>query len=157
MTDILRRTTLMVRDADRALAWYVGVFGMTVWMDTPFTLSGTQLAAGARGDRTRLVLLRCEHEWIGMIGLLQWIDPPQDAPAELPTRIAFGAPIFVMAAQDAAATCERARALGSRIHSEPRDWTVTGADGREMAMIGCSFFDLDGYFFEVNQRVGAAA
>lgn len=151
--DIIKRTTLIVRDVDRAAAWYEHVFGMTRVMDTPFTLSGKQLAAGNKGDRTRLVILKCADDLIGMIGLLQWVDPPMDAPAELPTRIAFGAPIFVVAARDCRATTDRARAAGSRVHSEPRDWTVTGFDGKQQAMIGASFFDLDGYFFEVNERV----
>ena len=153
MTDIVKRTTLIVRDAEVAAAWYETVFGMTRVMDTPFTLSGTQLAAGARGDKTRLVILKCADDTVGMIGLLQWVDPPMETPAELPTRIAFGTPIFVVAAADCRATTERARAAGSRIHCEPRDWTVTGFDGREQAMVGASFFDRDGYFFEVNERV----
>jgi catechol 2,3-dioxygenase-like lactoylglutathione lyase family enzyme len=151
--DIIKRTTLIVRDAERAAAWYEQVFGMTRVMDTPFTLSGMQLAAGKKGDQTRLVILKCVDDSVGMIGLLQWIDPPMPAPDELPTRIGFGAPIFVVSAQDCRATLARARAAGSRIHCEPRDWTVRGFDGREQAMVGASFFDLDGYFFEVNERV----
>lgn len=151
MVDQIKRTTLMVRDMDRALHWYQDVFGMTVWMDTAFTLSGDQLAAGKKGDKTRLVILKCVHDTIGMIGLLQWIDPVQDAPETLPTRLSFGDPIFVVASEDAAGNVARARALGSRIHCEPHDWTVTGADGRTKDMVGCSFWDLDGYFFEVNQ------
>lgn len=143
----------MVRDAERAAQWYEKVFGMTRWMDTPFTLSGTQLAAGKKGDRTRLVILKCEHDMIGMIGLLEWLEPRQQAPAELPTSIAFGAPIMVVQSSDVRGAVERARALGSRIHSEPLDWQVTGADGRRKDMVGASFFDLDGYFFEINQVV----
>lgn len=153
MADIIKRTTIMVRDGDKAKNWYEQVFGMTAWMDTPFTLSGTQLAAGKKGDQTRLIILKCEHDMIGMIGLLEWIDPKQDAPTELPTEIAFGTPVFVVASEDANGAVERARALGSTIHSEPREWTVTGADGKQKDMIGCSFWDLDGYFYEVNQVV----
>lgn len=153
MSDQIKRTTIMVRDADRAAGWYEAVFGMTRWMDTPFTLSGNQLAAGAKGDQTRLVILKCEHDMLGMIGLLEWLKPKQEAPAELPTEIKFGAPIFVVASNDARGAVERARGLGSRIHCEPHDWTVTGADGKQKEMIGCSFWDLDGYFFEVNQVV----
>ncbi|WP_336986767.1 VOC family protein [Altererythrobacter aquiaggeris] len=154
MVDIVKRTTLMVRDADKAAQWYETVLGMTRWMDVPFTLSGTQLAAGKKGDKTRLVIMQAEHDTIGMIGLLQWVDPVrEDAPAQLPTEIAFGAPIFVVAAEDARATVERARKAGSRIHGEPQDWSVTGADGKIKDMVGASFWDLDGYFFEVNQTV----
>jgi len=153
LSDIIKRTTMMVRDGDRAKNWYEQVFGMSAWMDTPFTLSGNQLAAGKKGDQTRLIILKCEDDTIGMIGLLEWLDPKQDAPEELPKKIEFGAPIFVVASQDAKGTVERARALGSHIHCEPHEWTVTGADGKQKDMIGCSFWDLDGYFYEVNQVV----
>ena len=153
MVDIVKRTTLMVRSAEAAANWYETVFGMTRWMDVPFTLSGTQLAAGSKGNQTRLVIMKAADDVIGMIGLLEWVEPKGDAPAAVPRRIAFGAPIFVVAAVDCAATTERARQVGSHIHCEPHPWTVTGADGREKAMIGSSFFDLDGYFFEVNQAV----
>jgi catechol 2,3-dioxygenase-like lactoylglutathione lyase family enzyme len=151
--DIIKRTTLMVRDAEAAARWYDHVFGMVRWMDVPFTLSGTQLAAGKKGDKTRLIIMKAADDQIGMIGLLEWIDPKQHAPAEIPKRIAFGAPIFVVAAQDCRATTDRARTAGSHIYCEPHDWTVTGADGQPKAMIGASFFDLDGYFFEVNQAL----
>jgi catechol 2,3-dioxygenase-like lactoylglutathione lyase family enzyme len=119
MTDIIKRTTLMVRDGDRAVNWYETVFGMTSWMDTPFTLSGTQLAVGNKGDQTRLMILKCQDDLIGMIGLLEWLDPKMDAPAELPTTVPFGAPIFVVASEDAKGALERARALGSNIFCEP--------------------------------------
>jgi catechol 2,3-dioxygenase-like lactoylglutathione lyase family enzyme len=153
VVDIIKRTTLMVRDAERAAQWYEAVFAMSRWMDVPFTLSGTQLAAGKKGDQTRLVILKCEHDMIGMIGLLEWLNPKQDAPVELPTQICFGAPIFVVAAKDCKASVERARALGSLIYCEPSASTVTGADGKEKHLIAASFFDLDGYFFEVNEHI----
>jgi catechol 2,3-dioxygenase-like lactoylglutathione lyase family enzyme len=141
---------LMVRNAEAAAHWYEDVFGMTRWMDVPFTLSGTQLAAGKKGDQTRLIIMKALDDRIGMVGLLEWVDPKQDAPTEIPTHIAFGAPIFVVQAVDCAATTARARAAGSHIYCEPHDWSVTGADGQTKDMVGSSFFDLDGYFYEVN-------
>ena len=153
MVDELKRTTLIVRDAERAAQWYEKVFGLTRWMDTPFTLSGTQLAAGQKGDQTRLIILKCQHDTIGMIGLLEWLEPKQDTPDELPTEIKFGAPIFVFACEDAKRATETALSLGSRVHCEPHEWTVTGAHGKQIDMIGCSFWDLDGYFYEVNQTL----
>jgi catechol 2,3-dioxygenase-like lactoylglutathione lyase family enzyme len=153
MADIVKRTTLMVRDAERAARWYETVFGMTRWMDTPFVLSGTQLAAGKKGDQTRLIIMKCEDDLIGMLGLLQWVEPAMPAPSTLPEQVTFGAPIFVVATGDARGATARASALGSRIHCEPREWTVKGADGKQKDMLGCSFFDLDGYFFELNELV----
>ncbi|MDT7934046.1 MAG: VOC family protein [Sphingomonadaceae bacterium] len=153
MTDLLRRTTLIVADAERAARFHESVFGWTRYLDTPFTLSGTQLAAGAAGDETRLIILKAADPVIGMLGLLEWTSPRRPAPDAKPPCIEPGRPIFVVAATDCAATIERARATGARIHCEPRPWSTTGADGATLTMLGASFFDPDGYFFEVNQRL----
>ena len=67
--NIVKRTTLIVRDMEASKRWYEQVLGMKVWMDTDFVLSGQGLAAGQAGDRTRLVIMRAEHPKIGMIGL----------------------------------------------------------------------------------------
>jgi len=151
---IIKRTTLVVRDADKAAHWYEHVLGMSRWMDTPFTLSGVRLAMGKKGDELRLVIMKAQHDGIGMIGLMEWTKPVRDdLPDALPTEVPYGHPVVVVASDDARGAAERARSLGSRIHSEPEEWTVTGADGATKDMIGCSFFDLDGYFFEVNQTV----
>ena len=80
MTNIIKRTTLLVRDAEAAANWYSEVFGMKRWLDTPFILSGIGLAIGDAGDKTRLVIMQCEDPLIGMIGLLQWVDPEMQAP-----------------------------------------------------------------------------
>jgi hypothetical protein len=153
MVDIVKRTTLIVRDAQVAAGWYEFVFGMSRWMDVPFTLSGQQLAAGNKGDQTRLIIMKAEHDIIGMIGLLEWVNPRQKFPEELPKSISFGAPIFVIAAKDCCATTERARSSGSYVHCEPHSWTVSDANAKPKEMIGASFFDLDGYFYEVNQAL----
>ena len=100
MVDIIKRTTLMVRDANAAAQWYATVFGMRRWMDVPFTLSGEQLAVGKKGDQTRLIIMQAEHDVIGMIGLLEWLEPKQQFPAQVPKQVSFGAPIFVVAAVD---------------------------------------------------------
>ena len=87
MTSIVKRTTLFVRDMEASLAWYQQVLGMSVWFDKPFTLSGIGLAAGKAGDKTRLVILKCEDDVVGMIGLLQWLEPdepPPEPPAAAP-------------------------------------------------------------------------
>ena len=153
MADILKRTTLIVRDVERAADWYQTVFGMTRWLDTPFTLSGIGLAAGNKGDQTHLVIMKCLDPVVGMIGLLQWVDPKMDAPAEIPKQISFGAPIFVMSSDDVTGAWTRAKSLGSHIHAAPRKWSFTDPIGTTKTMIGASFFDLDGYFFEVNQAI----
>ncbi|MEO1247024.1 MAG: VOC family protein [Pseudomonadota bacterium] len=151
MASIVKRTTLIVRDIEASVRWYKDVLGLSVWMDTDFTLSGVGLACGKAGDKTHLVILQAEDPKVGMIGLLQWVDPPLPAPEEIPRTVGYGSPTFVVEAEDARASCEAARALGTRIHAEPHEWSVTGHDGRIKHFLSVSLFDPDGYFFECNQ------
>lgn len=151
MTNIVKRTTLIVRDIQASRHWYEYVMGMTVWMDTEVTLSGTGMAAGKEGDVTHLIILRCEDPVIGMIGLLQWIDPPLPAPKEIPTSVTYGNPTFVVASDDAAQMFERATELGSHVHMPPHEWSIRGQNGRMKHFLGVSLFDPDGYFYECNQ------
>ncbi len=152
MSNILKRTTLLVRDAEKAADWYSEVFGMKRWLDTPFTLSGIGLAIGEKGDKTRLIIMQCNDPVIGMIGLLQWIEPTLEAPP-IPTKLTFGSPIFVVASDDARSVFNKANLSGANIYAEPYEWSFNAPDGSVKNMIGCSFFDLDGYFYEVNEAI----
>lgn len=151
MENILKRTTLIVRDAESSALWYANVFGMARWLDQPFMLSGQFLAAGEKGDKTRLIIMQCKDPLIGMIGLLSWDDPPRFKSEPVPTGVRPGVPIFVMASDDARGVYRRAKETGARIFSDPKERTVTGAKGETKHMVSCSLFDLDGYFYEVNQ------
>ncbi len=151
--NVVKRTTLLVRDMDRSRRWYEYVLGMTVWMHTEFVLSGQGLAAGRAGDRTDLVILRANDPRIGMIGLLQWLDPAK-RPPEPPTAVDYGMPVFVVESQDAREVARRAEELGTRVHSPPREWSTRGARGELRHLIGTSVFDPDGHFFECNQVIG---
>ena len=156
MQNIIKRTTLIVRDMDKSVAWYKDVMGMTVWMDTEVELSGVGMACGKAGDKTHLVIMQAEDPVIGMIGLLQWVDPPLPAPDEIPTSVSYGNPTFVVSTDDAEATHAAAVAHGTRVHSAPHEWSIRGQDGRMKHFIGISLFDPDGYFFECNQLVGTS-
>jgi len=151
MSNIIKRTTLIVRDMEVSRRWYEYVLGMKTWMDTDFTLSGTGLAAGKAGDKTHLVILQAEDPTIGMIGLLQWVDPPLPAPDEIPRSITYGNPTFVVASDDANQVHDRAVELGTHIHAAPHEWSVRGQNGKMKYFLGLSLFDPDGYFYECNQ------
>lgn len=152
MADTIKRTTLAVRDAEKAATWYEQVFGMARWFDKPFTLSGKGIALGKKGDQIQLIILKANDPVVGMIGLMEWVEPKMQTPP-VPTTLEFGAPVFVVSTEDCRGVFERAKALGSQIYSEPREWTVVGANNETKHMIGTSLFDLDGYFYEINQTV----
>lgn len=148
---LVKRTTLIVRDRARSVAFYRDVLGMSVWYDDEVVLSGVGLAAGARGDRTRLVIMKAEDPVIGMIGLLEFTEPPMPVPAPR-TRLGIGDIIFVMQGREVEAVHERAKAFGARIHAAPHAFEVRGADGRVIRMTSLSLWDPDDYFIEYNQR-----
>jgi hypothetical protein len=151
MKNIVRRTTLIVRDVERSARWYEQVVGMTRWHDDEIVLSGEGMAAGKKGDRTHLIVMKCEHPDIGMIGLLEWVEPRLPAPKEIPTSVTYGYPTFVCGTDDCREVTRRAREFGTRIHSEPHEWSVMGADGKMKRFLGVSLFDPDGYFYQFNQ------
>jgi catechol 2,3-dioxygenase-like lactoylglutathione lyase family enzyme len=152
MQNILKRTTLIVRDLARSLAFYRDGLGMTVWYDDEVVLSGRGLAAGQPGDRTRLVILKAQDPVIGMLGLLQWVEPVLPPPAAERTRLGIGDVVFVMQTDDVAGVRQRLVALGARIFAEPHPFEVRGADGQVARMTSLSVWDPDGYFIELNQR-----
>lgn len=151
MTTIVKRTTLIVRDLERALAFYRDVLGFAVWYDGEIVLSGVGLAAGAAGDRTRLVIVKAQDPVVGMIGLLQFTAPELPAPP-VRQRLGIGDVVFVMQTDDVHGVHERARASGARIHAPPHAFEVAGAAGEQLRMTSLSVWDPDGYFIEVNQR-----
>lgn len=147
---IVKRTTLIVRDMAASVRWYEHVLGMSIWLDTEYVLSGEGIAAGSPGDRTHLVIMKAEHDKIGMIGLLQWLDPPLPAP-EIDYSVGFGTPVFVVETEDAGGLARRAEELGTRIKTRERNFTVTGAGGQIRHLKGTVLYDPDGHIFECNQ------
>ena len=148
--NIIKRTTLIVRDMQATRRWYEEVLGMTVWMDTEFVLSGDGIAIGKPGDRTLLVIMRAEDPRIGMIGFIEWLEPKMEMPP-VPTTTQPGMPIFVVETEDAVEIAKRAKALGTRVFAEPHEWSTRGARGEMKYFIGTSLFDPDGHIFECNQ------
>lgn len=88
----LRRTTLIVRDIEKSLALYRDALGMTVEYDQQLTSPGLSTRAGADGkNRSRLVLLKANNDYIGMLGLWQFLDQtPQDKAAPDPADFTPG-------------------------------------------------------------------
>jgi catechol 2,3-dioxygenase-like lactoylglutathione lyase family enzyme len=152
-TTTVKRTTLIVRDIEASSKWYEEILDMSLYYDDTITLSGKGLAAGKKGDVTHLKIYKCSDPIIGMIGLLQWLDPELPAPEEIPTEVNYGNPTFVVDTDNVDEVYKKALALGTHIHSEPHEWSVRGADGNMINFITLSVFDPDGYFYEINQRL----
>jgi catechol 2,3-dioxygenase-like lactoylglutathione lyase family enzyme len=155
MSNIVKRTTLIVRDAARSLEFYRDVLGLTVWYDDEVVLGGVTLPVGARGDRTRLVVMRADDPLVGMVGLLQFTAPPLPAPAAERRTLGIGDVVFVMQTDDVEDVHRRLQQWGARVQAPPHAFEVRGADGTPLRMTTLSFWDPDGYFFEISQRHAA--
>lgn len=152
MANQIKRTTLMVRDMERALEFYRDVLGGKVWFDRPFTLDGGGLPIGKKGDKLRLCIIQFEHNQIGMIGLMEFLDPVMPAP-EVTYDLSYGRPVFVVVPEDAQAIYDRAIARGFKTRGEPKAWSTTGAKGETKHFLSTFLWDGDGHFFECNQVI----
>ena len=150
MANIIKRTTLMVRDMERSLVFYRDVLGLSIWFDRPFTLDGGGLPIGKKGDKLRLVILKCEDDKIGMIGLMEFLDPVIPAP-EISHDLGYGRPVFVIEAEDAQAIYDQAVQHDFHTRGQPKTWSTTGAKGETKHFKSTFVFDPDGHFFECNQ------
>lgn len=148
----VRRTTLIVRDMDVSVDFYKRVMGMEVWYDQVMPVGGQVLPAGTPGAKVRVAILKGNDPLVGMLGVMAFLDPPIEIPP-LPKRdLAIRDAIFVAGADDVHAIHQRLKGAPAHIFTAPIDDTVTGADGSTIQLSTMSFFDPDGYFFELNTR-----
>lgn len=153
MATVLRRTTLIVRDLALTLTFYTEVFGFTVWYDSEIRVGGEVLPAGQPGALTRVVILQAKDPLVGMIGLMQYIAPPLEAPRERGPKMGIGDIVFVMETDDLPGIHARLKERHARIHCPPLDWEVPNpSGGPAIKLTTLSFFDPDGYFVEVNAK-----
>lgn len=150
MDNEIKRTTLLVRNMDRALVFYRDVLGARVWLDRPFVLDGASLPIGKAGDTLRLCILQFKHDQIGMIGLMEFLDPIMPAP-EVDFAMGYGKPVFVVVAEDAQTIYDKATDAGFKTRGKPHKWSTTGAKGETKHFLSTFLWDADGHFFECNQ------
>jgi hypothetical protein len=117
--------------------------------------SGVGLAAGTKGDRTRLVIMQGPDPLLGMIGLLEFVAPRMAEPVRR-ERLGIGDIVFVMQGRDVHGVHVRALERGFRVHAAPHEFSVKGASGQLLQMTSLSLWDPDDYFIEYNQRQEAA-
>ena len=142
----LRRTTLVVRDIDRSLPLYRDALGLRVIYDQVI------------GGTTRLVLLRANDDFIGVLGLMQRLNLAEPAPPPVFRKAQAGDPILVFNLQDLEARFERIRATpGVVIAEPPRRIDYPGAGGRTIPVMFSAVWDADGNFIELNRILGAPA
>ncbi len=149
----LRRTTLVVRNIDASLAFYRDALGMEVIYDnairTPRSAQSDEEAVRA----SRLVFLRANDDYIGIIGLLQYTKPVRPAYSQGDEPFSTGSIIMVFNADDLDTTFDKARRVrGVRVLYEPGRREYPSYDGKGVIPVMVSVLtDPDGFVIELNQ------
>ena len=150
MTSHVKRTTLVVRDLERAAGFYRSVLGFEVVFDNEITMSGSGYPAGKDGDRIRLAMMQGGDPTSGMIGLLHHLDPPLPKPPQRPVGI--GDTVMVLQTDDLDRVEHNCEACGGRIFSSPHTFTLKGPGGKPVQTRSMTIFDPDGFILEINER-----
>lgn len=152
----IKRTTLIVRDIQKSVDFYTKIMGMKVWYDQEMEVGGEVLPAGEPGAKVRVAILQGNDPEVGMLGVMQYLDPPIADPGPYPRTIGIGTAMFVASAVDVNEINARMQAAGDTyghtVHCPPEHDEVPGADGQTIVLTTMSFFDPDGYFYELNTR-----
>lgn len=149
----LRRTTLVVGDMERSLAFYRDALGMQVtydnWVLTPRDAASPEEAEIAR----RLVFLRANDDFVGVLGLLQYTRPLKPVVDLSGTAFNTGTTVLVFNLEHLDEAFTRAQSIaGVTVISEPELVTYPSYDGSSTISVKVSTVqDPDGFTIELNQ------
>jgi|GEM_PF-274524 len=150
---VLRRTTLIVRDMETSLAFYRDALGMKVQYDQELTSPGLASRYGHDGaNRSRLVFVQAENEFIGVIGLWQFLDQTaKDLADPTPADFTPGKIVFVFNTTSLEETFEKAAAVaGTTVISAPKERRYPSPAG-EIRTLVSMLVDPDGHTVELNE------
>jgi len=151
----LRRTTLIVRDIEASLALYRDALGMDVAYDQEITSPGLTMRAGHDGkNRSRLVLLKANDSFIGMLGLWQFLDTaPDDLPPPNAGDFSVGDIVLLFNSKTLDTTFPAAAAApGVRVYGAPKERRYPSPAGDIVVMVS-TLVDNDGHVIELNQLI----
>ena len=149
----LRRTTLVVNDIERSLEFYRDALGMAVIYDnlilTPRDAAGVEDAERA----LRLVMLRANDDYIGVVGLLQYFKPAKETVDLAGTSFMEGTAVLLFNVKDLTGAFARASSIeGVVVIDEPMPVSYPSYDGEGVIdVIVSTLQDPDGFTIELNQ------
>lgn len=150
---VLRRATVFVADLDRAKRFYAGVFGMTVYRELDVALERVPLfpvGASPRGGGAKFTIMRGENPLFGMVGLMEMINPPLEAPDHDVRRLGFGSVALVLSTSDATTAATAVPLFGGQIVMPlVTARNIGDQDGNFVPAKLFMAYDPDGTFLEV--------
>jgi catechol 2,3-dioxygenase-like lactoylglutathione lyase family enzyme len=149
----LARSSLLVGDADRSIAFY-GLLGFRVESDTGRQArrpEGNPFPLNAPATWYRLVILASANATGGRIGLVEFGEPAPAPRRAAGRSVGRGDLVFVFDVPDADATHEALRRGGADIHETPQVYTSArkAPDGRPLRGKVFHAWDPDGNLIEL--------
>lgn len=149
----LLRSSLLVADADRSIAFY-GLLGFRVESDTgrqPRRAEGNPFPLNAASTWYRLVILGNASGHAGRIGLVDFGDPAPTPRRDGARAVGRGDLVFVFDVADADGIHEALRRGGAEIHETPHVYTSArkAPDGRPLRGKVFHAWDPDGNLIEL--------
>jgi catechol 2,3-dioxygenase-like lactoylglutathione lyase family enzyme len=151
----VRRTTLLVEDLQRSIDFYQRL-GLTKWYDMSSTeadpggVIGTDdLPLTSDPKVGRIVIMRGNHDRVGMIGLLAYDKPRLASARGNLAGLGTGDIVIMMEVPDIQEVYRRLNQIDTRFHRTPKPFTVNRPDGTQSKGQRMFAFDPDGHLIEV--------
>ena len=157
-----RRITLRVHTMEPVLTIYRDILGMQTYYDQEVSVSVPGDAPDAPKSPARLVILKCNDSYVGMLGFLPLLDAsspyphPGPGPVQRPAnqRLRTGEGVLVMTHDNVEVAYEKLKGVeGVQLVSEPHVHEFPRGDGGVFRVEGFRFVDPNGFFVDLNQTV----
>lgn len=151
----LRRTTLVVKDAEASLKLYRDALGFNVVYDQELTSPGLTTRYGADGqNRSRLVLTQTNSADLGMIGIWQFLDQTEkDLAAPDEADFTPGEIVLLFNTENLQERFDAASKVpGVTVLGAPAERRYPSPAGDIVVMVSM-LVDPDGHAIELNQKI----
>lgn len=148
----LRRTTLVVKDIDRSLQFYRDALGMVVIYDK-FITTPRGVSVEKADIARRLVFLRANDDFIGVLGLLQYLHPKKEVVDLTDSAFKEGTVGLVFNSRQLQQSLAKASKIeGVKIIEKPSPVSYPSYDGSgTISVLVSTVQDPDGFTVELNQ------
>ncbi len=149
----LRRTTLVVRDIDDSLALYRDALGMKVIYDNVIRRPEGAASLDEATYESRLVFLRANDTFIGVLGLLEYRKPAKKPANQGLEPFTPGSMVLLFNTDELDTVFPKAaETVGVRVLSKPSVTQYPGYGGKGVIKVNVStIIDPDGFVLELNQ------
>ena len=152
----IRRTTLVVRDIDKSLAFYRDALGLKMIYDMPVG-AGVDQDGKPLAPNVRLVLLRANDSFIGNLGLMQRLNQPPAPPPEF-KEAGVGQMVLVVNVADLEQRWPKIAATPHiKVETAPTRMEFPNPAGGVIPVMFSTVWDADGNCIELNRLLGAPA